>query len=83
VAQATAVTLIQTANSTAESYIASVTASADILLYQIDKQATYLLTLRDSLDLNSSAAILSYDYITALLENDVRYHMLPSHHIIA
>jgi len=72
VAEATAVTLLQTANQTALSYVASVLADADILLYTIDKQATALLQLRDNLALNSSAGLLSYNYITALLENDVQ-----------
>lgn len=71
VAQATAVTLVQIANQTAQSYIAGSLADADILIYGSQKQATSLLALRDELGLNSSQGLLSYNYITALLENDV------------
>jgi len=71
VAQQTAITLLQTANQTALSYLASVAATADVLLYRIDRQAAALLQLKEYLGFNSTEDLLSYNYLTALLENTV------------
>jgi len=59
------------ANATAISYIAAVQASADALLYRIDRQATALLHLRESLGLNTSVEVLAYNWLTAMQENTV------------
>jgi len=59
------------ANATAISYLAAVQASADALLYRIDKQATALLTLRDQLGLNTSMEVLGYQWLIAMQENTV------------
>jgi len=59
------------ANATAISFLASVQASADALIYRVDKQATALLTLREQLGLNTSVEVLSYNWLTSLQETNV------------
>jgi len=71
VAEEVAQVQVLNANATALSYLATVQAKADSLIYTVNKQADNLLLLRQTLGLNSSAEILSYNWLTAMLENNV------------
>jgi len=59
------------ANATAISYLATVQAQADALLYRIDKQSLALLSLREQLFLNTSLEVLGYQWLTAIQENTI------------
>jgi hypothetical protein len=48
------INIVLSANATAISYLAATQATADALVYRMDKQATALLALRDALGFNTS-----------------------------
>lgn len=71
VAQELAAIEIQRANATAASYIARVTAEAEVLKYRMKTQADSLVTIKEELGLTNSSSVLAYKWLTSLAESGV------------